>query len=62
MPKYEVINDFTDLQDGGKVYVKDDRYPKPANKKIEIERIEELLSDKNNQGRPVIKEIEEDKE
>lgn len=56
--KYEAIQDFKDLQDGGKVYLVGDSYPKPANKKIKKERIEELLSSDNKQGRPVIKEVE----
>lgn len=54
--KYEVIQDFKDLQDNNKIYLKGDTFPKPSNKKIEEERLTELLSDKNNQGRPVIQE------
>jgi len=54
--KYEVINDFKDLQDNDKIYLKGDRFPKPANKKVSEDRIQELLSDKNKQGKPVIKE------
>ncbi|GKU81200.1 hypothetical protein [Niallia sp. NCCP-28] len=54
--KYEVIQDFKDLQDNNKIYRKGDSFPHPTNKKIEPERLEELLSDKNKQGRPVIQE------
>lgn len=54
---YEVIRDFTDLQDGNKVYRKGDTFPKPANKKIDSERLEGLLQGDNKQGRPVIKEV-----
>lgn len=56
--KYEVIEDFKDLQDKNKVYFKGDTYPKPANKNIPDERIEELLSPDNKRKRPVIQIIE----
>jgi len=56
--KYEVIEDFKDLQDKNKVYFQGDPYPKPANKKIPEERIAELLSNQNKRGRAVIKEVE----
>lgn len=55
--KFEVIEDFKDLQDKDKIYRKGDRYPKPANKNIDDKRLEELLTNKNKQGRPVIKEL-----
>lgn len=55
--KYEVIQDFKDLEDGNKVYLKGDRFPKPANKSVDEERLEQLLSKDNKQGRAVIKEI-----
>ena len=57
--KYVAIEDFKDLQDGNKVYTKNDPYPKPANKKIDDDRIKEMLSKNNRQGRPVIKEVTE---
>jgi hypothetical protein len=57
--KYEALHYFTDLQDKNKEYNEGDIFPRPANKKVSEERIEELLSDKNKQGRPVIKIIEE---
>jgi hypothetical protein len=60
--KFEVIQDFKDLEDKNKVYSKGDRYPYPANRKIDDERLEELLSSKNKQGRPVIKEVTEGEE
>ncbi|RST59713.1 hypothetical protein D5F11_011465 [Siminovitchia terrae] len=59
MAKYEVIHDFTDLQDDNQVYFKGDSFPDPVNKRIKKERINELLSNKNKQGRAVIKEIKE---
>jgi hypothetical protein len=49
--------DFKDLQDKGKIYRKGDAFPKPANKKVEAERLEELLSSENKFKKPVIKEI-----
>lgn len=60
--KYIVLQDFADLQDGGKVYHKGGSFPIPANKNIDSDRIKELTSSKNSQGRPVIKEVEEDQE
>jgi hypothetical protein len=60
--KYEVIEDFKDLQDKNKVYFKGDTYPKPANKNIPDERIEELLSHDNKRKRPVIQIIEVDEQ
>ncbi len=56
--KYVAVDDFKDLQDGNKVYFKGDSYPKPANKNIPEERLEELLSSDNKRGRAVIKEVE----
>ncbi|MGG0792393.1 hypothetical protein ABE132_27740 [Peribacillus simplex] len=54
---YQAIVDFKDLQDKGKIYRKGDAFPKPGNKKVEEERLEELLSSENMLGKPVIKEI-----
>lgn len=55
---YEVIHDFTDLKDKNKIYRKGDKFPNPNNKKIDEERLDELLTSSNKQYRPVIKEIE----
>lgn len=57
--KYEAIAKFQDGEDGGKLYEKGDRYPFPANKRINKDRIKELMSDDNKLGYPVIKEVEE---
>lgn len=57
--KYIVVQDFKDLEDKNKVYSKGDVYPNPANKKIDQKRIDQLLSSKNKQGRPVIKETDQ---
>ncbi|ULM99650.1 hypothetical protein L8956_09045 [Peribacillus frigoritolerans] len=54
---YQAIVGFKDLQDKGKIYRKGDTFPKPGNKKVEKERLEELLSTENKLGKPVIKEI-----
>lgn len=60
MKRFLAIQDFKDLDDKNKIYYKGDRYPKPANKVISDERLEELLTDKNKQGRPVIEEVKEE--
>lgn len=57
--KYEVVQKFKDVQDNGKVYQKGDRYPKPLNKKVSEERLNELASTSNKLGQPVIKVIGE---
>lgn len=56
--KYEVIHPFHDLQDKNKVYGIGDRFPKPANKTVSKERLEELSSNNNKIGKPVIKVVE----
>lgn len=55
--KYVAIRDFKDLQDDGHVYIKGDPYPREG-KYVSEERIQELLSNKNKMGKPVIKEQE----
>ncbi len=55
--KYEVILDFTDLEDNNKVYTNGKPYPQPANKKVSPERIAQLLNHPN--GNSYIKEVEE---
>lgn len=61
MAKYQVLVDFKDLQDGNKIYRKGDVYPRPANKKVGNDRLNELLSSDNNFGKPIIKEVENSK-
>lgn len=56
--KYEVIESFRDLEED-KEYFKGDRFPKPANKKVSQERLDELSSSHNKAGRPLIKKVEE---
>lgn len=60
MSKYVVLHDFTDLQDDKKVYRKGKNFPRPANKKVSKARIEELSTNKNRRGFPLIKKIEEE--
>lgn len=55
--KFVAVQDFKDLQDNGKVYLKGDSFPKPANKNVSDERLQELLTAVNNQNRSVIKEL-----
>ncbi|PIC88430.1 hypothetical protein CSV71_15000 [Sporosarcina sp. P21c] len=57
MTKYKVLHDFKDLQDGDKIYKKNDSYPRPANKKVSEKRIKELTSTSNKLGKKVIEEI-----
>ncbi|GKV64680.1 MULTISPECIES: hypothetical protein [unclassified Sporosarcina] len=59
MPKYEVLHDFKDLEDKGKIYRKGNSFPQPANKKIKKDRIEELSSTKNKLGKKLIEETRE---
>ncbi|WP_081988194.1 hypothetical protein [Halobacillus sp. BBL2006] len=58
--KYEVIESFRDLEED-KEYFEGDRFPKPANKKVSEERLNELSSSNNKAGRPLIKKIEDSK-
>ncbi|UXS22852.1 hypothetical protein MUA33_05420 [Staphylococcus delphini] len=59
MAKYEVLKTFKDLQDNDKLYKKGNKFPRPANKKIDEERILELSSSDNRQRKPLIKKIED---
>lgn len=59
MAKYEVLTDFTDLQDNNKVYRKGGAFPVPANKKIDGKRIKELSSTNNKLGKKIIKETKD---
>ncbi|MBH9579783.1 hypothetical protein [Staphylococcus felis] len=59
MAKYEVLKTFKDLQDNDKLYEKGKTYPRPANKKVDEERILELSSSDNRQRTPLIKKIED---
>lgn len=62
MARYQVLHDFTDLEDKNKVYFKGDIYPNPVNKKVTKKRIDELSSNKNKRGIALIKEIDEQAE
>lgn len=51
---YVVIHTFVDLQDNDYAYNEGDIYPRDG-LKVSKERIDELKSDKNRQGKPLIK-------
>ena len=55
---YKVIKSFTDLQDNNHAYYVGDTFPHNG-VKVDAERIEELASDKNRMGVPLIEEIAE---
>ncbi|SEQ23696.1 hypothetical protein SAMN05216232_1991 [Virgibacillus subterraneus] len=57
LAKFEVIAGFRD-KETDKEYFVGDKFPKPANKKVKKERIDELMSSDNNAGTPLIKEQE----
>lgn len=60
--KYKVIHSFKDLKDNEHVYKEDkDLYPREGLKPTK-KRIEELESDKNKIGKPLIKKITENKD
>lgn len=59
--KYEVINNFKDLEDNNHLYLKGNIYPReglePTNK-----RIKELATEKNKIGKKIIQKIEDTEE
>ena len=55
---YKVIKSFTDLQDNNYAYYVGDTFPHNGGD-VDAERIEELASDKNRLGVPLIEEIAE---
>ena len=57
MKMYVVIKDFTDLQDENHIYRAGDKYPRRG--KPKKERVEELMTDKNRRGEPLIAKVEE---
>ena len=60
MAKYEVIHDFTDVQDERHVYRVGDKFPRRGRAKKA--RLAELMSKKNKIGKPLIVEVEEEVE
>ena len=56
--KHVVLEMFGDAQDSNRTYMPGDFYP-VVGLEPTAERIEELSTDKNRRGRPVIKAIEE---
>ena len=59
MTKYKVVTDFHDSQDENRLYEQGNSYPKPVNKKISDERIEELSTKKNKHKKIFIEKVEE---
>ena len=57
---YKVIKHFTDLQDNNFAYDVGDEYPRKGVSVLQS-RINELASNKNRRGEPLIVEIEEPK-
>ena len=55
---YKVIKSFTDLQDNNHAYSVGDTFPRDG-VDVDAVRIEELSSDKNLQGVPLIEEVVE---
>lgn len=52
---YKVIKDFMDLQDENHIYRKGDKYPRKG--RVKKERAEELASEANKIGVPLIMEV-----
>lgn len=57
MAKYEVVKDFTDLNDKNHVYVAGDKFPRSG--KATKARIEELSGKDNKRKEVLIKEVKE---
>lgn len=55
---YQVIKDFTDLQDDNHIYRAGDKYPRKG--KGKKERIAELMGSENKRGEPLIEEVKQD--
>ena len=55
---YKVIKSFTDLQDNNYAYYVGDTFPHNG-VEVDAERIEELASNKNRLGVPLIEEVTE---
>ena len=55
---YKVIKSFTDLQDNNYAYYVGDTFPHNG-VEVDAKRIEELASDKNRLGVPLIEEVTE---
>lgn len=53
---YRVLVEFADFQDGYHVYKAGDKFPRDG-KQVAESRIEELISDNNAIGKPLIEKI-----
>lgn len=53
--KYKVIKKFRDLQDNDHIYNVGDKYPRKG--RVNKERLEELMSNENKIGEPLVVEV-----
>ncbi|HWL12279.1 MAG TPA: hypothetical protein VNQ57_04760 [Ureibacillus sp.] len=53
--KYQVIKSFRDLQDDNHIYKVGHKYPRKG--RVNKERVEELMSNDNKIGEPLIAEV-----
>lgn len=53
--KYKVIKKFRDLQDNDHIYNVGDKYPRKG--RVNKERVEELMSNENKIGEPLVVEV-----
>ena len=58
---YKVIEYFTDLQDKSHKYYAGDEFPREG-LTVSAERLEELSTDKNRRGTPLIEKVDETEE
>ncbi|ACJ33045.1 hypothetical protein [Anoxybacillus flavithermus] len=58
MARYVVVKSFKDLQDGQRIYRVGDEYPRKGYKPTK-KRVEELSTNKNLHGEPLIAEVKE---
>ena len=56
---YRVIKNFRDLQDNNSLYQAGDIFPRDG-MKVSAKRIEELITDKNRRGEPMIELVDEE--
>jgi len=58
MARYVVVKSFKDLQDGQRIYRVGDEYPRKGYKPTK-KRVEELSTNRNLRGEPLIAEVKE---
>lgn len=60
MNTYRVIHQFADLQDNNHIYNPGDKFPRASKKRVSNARLEELSTDKNKIGVPLIEKEDSD--